>query len=90
MLNEKEIKERVLETLKEEVKLLKTEGLTVFEKNITISSIIIGVSCVLRSVECDIAVEDEILNEVVKTLAEEILKDKTLVNRIIKTWEESE
>ena len=46
-------------------------------------------SCVLRSIECDIAVEEEVLNEVVKMLAEEILKDETLVNRIIKTWEES-
>ena len=89
MVNEKEIKERALEILKEEVKLLKIEGLTVFEKNITISSIIIGMSCVLRSIECDIAVEEEVLNEVVKMLAEEILKDETLVNRIIKTWEES-
>ena len=89
MVNKKDIKERVLEMLKEGVKFLKTESLTVFEKNITISSIIIGMSCVLRSMECDIAVEEEILNDVVKMLAEEILKDETLINQIIKKWEES-
>ena len=88
-MSEKDIKERMLEILKENVKLLKTEGLTVFEKNITISGIIIGMSCALRSMEYDITVEEEILNEVVKMLAEEMLKNRVLVNQMMKMWEES-
>ena len=89
MVNEKGIKEKTLEILKENVKFLKTEGLTVFEKNITISSIIVGMSCVLRSMECDIAVEKEILNVAVKILTEEILKNGVLVNRMMEMWEET-
>lgn len=89
MNNGKDIKKRILEIVNENVGFLKTEGLTTFEKKITISSIIIGISCALRSVECDIVTEEEILNEVVRMLAEKILKHKVLVNQIMKEWEKS-
>ena len=89
MVKEKDVKEKMLKIAKENVKFLVTENLTTFEKNITISSIVIGISIALRSVECDVAVEKEILNEVVEVLAEEILKDKVLVNRMMEMWEET-
>ena len=90
MVREKDIKGKLLKTVKENVKFLKTENLTAFEKNITISSIMIGISIALRSVECDVMVEKEILNEVVKMLAEEILKNEVLVDQIMKMWKETE